>query len=221
MFNRLSRSTALLAVAACVAGLCATALIADVPADYKGKPWKDTAQAIPGKVMLAYYDEGGEGVGYHAAYPRGGGDFRNKDGISPSKATHDHMQDTGKQIPGYYVGWTAKGQWMQYTVDVQKAGTYTVNVVASSFGGGQGKKNEMELGLSVNGVKKGAFTLAETSDYHNYKLNSNVAEVTLEKGKQLLKVTIEKEQHAGNLLYVEFVEKGAATAAPKTKAPKK
>ena len=121
------------------------------------------------------------------------------------------MQDTGKQIPGYYVGWTAKGQWMQYTVDVQKAGTYAVSVVASSYGGGQDKKNEMELILSVNGVKKGSFTLAETSDYHNYKLNSNIAEVTLEKGKQLVKVTIEKEQHAGNLLYVEFVEKTAAT----------
>src|SRR5580692_2269295 len=41
-----------------------------VPANYKGTPYKDEKvpggpQKIPGRVMCAYYDLGGEGVAYH------------------------------------------------------------------------------------------------------------------------------------------------------------
>src|SRR5580700_4969203 len=44
--------------------------VADFPKNYKGTPftdskYKDGAQKIPGKVMCAYYDLGGEGVAYH------------------------------------------------------------------------------------------------------------------------------------------------------------
>lgn len=206
MFSSFSRCSTMFAAAACLVGLGAGLLTADVPADYKGKPWKDTAQTVPGTVMLANFDEGGEGVGYHAAYPRAGGNFRPKEALSCSNASHDQMQDTKKPIPSStnYVGWTAEGQWMQYTVDVQKTGTYNVSFIASSF-----KNDNEEISLAVNGTKKCTFKLAATSDYHQYKLNKDVAEVTLEKGKQLLKVTIEKQQHAANLLSVELVEKVA------------
>ena len=57
-----------------IAGCCQTALHAQVPADYKGKPFKDKvykkgAQTIPGRIELAYYDLGGEGVAYHDTDP--------------------------------------------------------------------------------------------------------------------------------------------------------
>jgi len=50
------------------AALCA--LQTGFLAQYKGTPYHDSryqggAQAIPGKVMCAYYDLGGEGVAYH------------------------------------------------------------------------------------------------------------------------------------------------------------
>src|SRR5262245_55413726 len=46
--------------------------VADFPTDYHGIPFTDAkytggAQKIPGKVMCAYYDLGGEGVAYHDA----------------------------------------------------------------------------------------------------------------------------------------------------------
>ena len=45
-------------------------VFAQLPNEYKGKPYKDSvyvqgAQNIPGRVELAYYDMGGEGVAYH------------------------------------------------------------------------------------------------------------------------------------------------------------
>ena len=43
---------------------------AQIPSDYKGKPYSDSlyrkgAQVIPGIVELGYYDLGGEGIAYH------------------------------------------------------------------------------------------------------------------------------------------------------------
>ena len=65
MFSSLSHWSALLAAAACLAGIGGSLLIAEVPADYKGKPWQGTMQTIPGKITLAYFDEGGLNVGYY------------------------------------------------------------------------------------------------------------------------------------------------------------
>ena len=45
--------------------LCAFAGFAALPAGYRGKPWMGKVPAIPGKVMGAFYDVGGEGVAYH------------------------------------------------------------------------------------------------------------------------------------------------------------
>ena len=54
-----------------LAGCCTPS---NIPASYKGKPFKDKyyklgPQVIPGRVELAYYDLGGEGVAYHDATP--------------------------------------------------------------------------------------------------------------------------------------------------------
>ena len=55
---------------------------------YKGKPYKDKAQTVPGKIMLAYYDEGGEGVAYHEPRPLKAGNFRARRGsTAPQRPT--------------------------------------------------------------------------------------------------------------------------------------
>jgi hypothetical protein len=53
-------------------------LNAQIPKEYKGKPFKDKyykkgAQQFPGRVELAYYDLGGEGVAYHDVTPENEG----------------------------------------------------------------------------------------------------------------------------------------------------
>jgi len=196
-------------------GLLAGLLAAQVPADYKGKPWKGKPQELPGKLTLAFYDEGGEGVAYHDAdaVNHGSGrlnkgpaekdNFRKDEGvdISYTKAAFDKFTD-GTKLPldMCYVGWTNQDEWLNYTVDVKEAGTYQVNILASSY-----KNPDEKITLSVNGKDKCSFTLEETGDYHKWKMFNNVAEITLDKGVQLLKLTIEKQQHATNLCYIEIV----------------
>ena len=76
--------------------------VADFPKDYKGTPFADAkykagAQKIPGTLMCAYYDLGGEGVAYHDSDAKNNGsgglnpldgkylnEFRAKEGVDTS-----------------------------------------------------------------------------------------------------------------------------------------
>jgi hypothetical protein len=127
-----------------------------VPPDYKGKPYKDSnykagAQVIPGKIECAYYDLGGEGVAYHdfETLNRGSGElnqipnhqrpqatpyqwnFRKDEGvdISYTKDFADFIHNENFFTPPVnqlYIGWTEDNEWVNYTVDVKKAGTYKI-----------------------------------------------------------------------------------------------
>ena len=67
--------------------LTATAFSQSFLSQYKGSPYHDTRysggpQKIPGKVLCAYYDLGGEGVAYHDTDPKnhGSGELNPADG---------------------------------------------------------------------------------------------------------------------------------------------
>src|SRR5271170_3252637 len=120
---------------------------------YKGLPYHDSRysggpQAIPGKVMCAYYDLGGEGVAYHVASrdntpPKNQGsgglnpadgtylhEFRMKEAVSTSFTKyHDVIDDSEFDLVKppedmMYVGWTAPGEWINLTVNIKTAGVY-------------------------------------------------------------------------------------------------
>lgn len=126
-----------------------------VPSDYIGKPFHDSvytagAQVIPGKIECAYYDLGGEGVAYHDtdATNHGSGElnlkpehhrphatpyfwsFRANEGVDISYtkdfADFNHTNFVAPATNQLYIGWTADGEWCNYTVNVKKAGTYRI-----------------------------------------------------------------------------------------------
>jgi hypothetical protein len=192
--------------------------VADFPKNYKGTPFtdckhKDGAQKIPGKVMCAYYDFGGEGVAYHDtdAKNKGSGglnpldgkylnEFRAKEGVDTSytKDFADFWEGEAVKPPKdmLYVGWTVPGEWMNYTVDVAEGGDYTVDVLYTSNKGG-------ELSLDVNGKPLDKpVTIASTNDpkdttgwrqWHHWNINKDAATVKLSKGRNLLTLHIVKQ----------------------------
>src|ERR1700693_3022460 len=128
---------------------------AALPGDYVGRPFQDSAytagaQVIPGRVECAYYDLGGEGVAYHDtdATNHGSGElnlkpehhrphanpylwgFRATVGvdISYTKEFDDfnHPSSVAPATNQLDIGWTADGEWCNYTVNVKKAGAYRV-----------------------------------------------------------------------------------------------
>src|SRR5258707_11135678 len=143
---------ALIAIAGMTLVLSSTA---ELPPDYKGKPFHDTVYAagpqnIPGRVECAYYDLGGEGVAYHDtdATNHGSGElnvkpehqrphanpyvwgFRANEGVDISYtkdfADFNHTNFVTPVTNQLYIGWTADDEWCNYTVNVKNAGTYKI-----------------------------------------------------------------------------------------------
>ena len=83
-------------------------------------PYGGTPAAVPGTVQAANYDTGGKGVAYNVTSVNGTANSYRSDGVDLEACT-----DTGC---GYDIGWTAAGQWFNYTVNVAAAGTYTVSL---------------------------------------------------------------------------------------------
>jgi hypothetical protein len=218
----------LVALASCVAA----ASSADFLAHYKGSPFEDSryhggAQKIPGKVMCAYYDLGGEGVAYHDsdAVNNGSGklnpadgsylnEFRMNEGvdISYTKFGRDQKIDDTEfdkiQPPAdlFYVGWTEPGEWFNITVDVASAGWYNADLLYTSNRGGA-------ISLDVNGEPAaGPLTIASTYDakdpvawrqWHHWNVAPAIAKLKLAAGKNVLTVHIVAEGQM-NLAYFDF-----------------
>src|ERR1700759_2381718 len=134
----------------------------------KGEPFHDSlyhdgAQKIPGRVMCAYYDLGGEGVAYHDSDAKNSGsgglnpadgtylnEFRIHEAVDTSYTKyHDQIDDNPfeevhppKDL--FYVGWTEPGEWFNVTVDAARAGVYTGDLLYTSNRGGT-------ISVDVNG----------------------------------------------------------------------
>jgi hypothetical protein len=188
-----------------------------LPADYKGTPWKGEAQVVPGKVLAAFYDVGGEGVAFHDGDkvnsgsgglnqgPEEKNNFRKNEpvDISYTKAAFDHWPN-GVLLPLdlYYVGWTGDGEWVNYTVDVKAAGTYLINLMASSH------DQNAQISFSVNGVDQtGPITLVSTTDWHIWGMFNDIGQIRLNKGRQLITLKFVKQGNM-NVHYFELVPVG-------------
>jgi hypothetical protein len=200
---------------------------------YQGKPFHDSVyngglQAIPGRVMCAYYDLGGEGIAYHDtdAKNNGSGTLNPKDGTYLNQFRMDEGVDTSYikfhdaidnnpfnlvEPPAnvLYVGWVEAGEWFNMTVDVKKTGVYTADLLYTSSGGG-------DISFDVNGKKViGAATLEATFNaadpiawrqMHHWGLMKGLIQVKLHKGVQVLTLRVLTKGHM-NFAYLDFKPK--------------
>jgi hypothetical protein len=204
--------------------MTASTPFAQVPKEYKGKPFKDAeyakgAQLIPGRLELAYYDLGGEGVAYHDTDPINNGSgklnrepdhqrpgvpeylvhFRANEGVDISFtkdfADFNHLNKVDPKVNQLYIGWQDDGEWTNYTVDVKVPGLYKIITVY----GFQDNKSS----LWVNNKKAVDLVLPEnTGDFHRWT-QATVGEVTFPiAGANLLTLHYNK---GSNLAYLDFV----------------
>jgi hypothetical protein len=214
-----SRLVLLLSSLGCGAALFAAiaAPKQDFLAQYKGTPFHDSkynggAQKIPGTVMCAYYDLGGEGIAYHDADAKNNGsgalnpangtylnEFRMNEGVDTSytKFGLDPKIDDNpynRVVPPaglLYVGWTEPGEWFNVTVDVTEEGDYSADLLYTSNRGGT-------ISLDVNGEPaSGPLTIASTYDaadpvawrqWHHWNVARNLVRIHLTRGRNVLTI---------------------------------
>jgi hypothetical protein len=201
-----------------------------VPAGYAGSPFGDrrnpkAPQRIPGRLQCELYDVGGPGVAYSDSdgSNSGSGALNPLDGsyltgfrageavdISHTKdfgATTQDFSEFNRVVPdrdALYLGWTEPGEWVSYTVQVEKAGKYALDVMYTSNGEGR-------FELHVDGEPRGTIALPTTHDdrdtvawrqWHHWNKVVGALELDLAPGLHLVRIRF----LAGNtnLDYLEF-----------------
>lgn len=125
------------------------------------------------------YDVGGEGVSYHDTDAANNGGVYRKDGVDIQACNEG----------GYNVGWVSPGEWMAYSINVQKAGTYDITVrVATTY---SGSKFHFEFGpigqTSGTGITRTATaSVNSTGNWQSYT-DITISGVQLQSGQQWMR----------------------------------
>lgn len=154
-------------------------------------PYGGTARAIPGTIQAEDFDNGGEGVAYHDVDAGNAG--------NQYRATDVDIEGTSDTGGGYNVGWLRSGEWLEYTINVQTAGNYTLTArVASGTTSGSFR-------VEANGVDKtGSIAVPNTGGWQSW---SDVTRtVNLSAGTQVLRVYI-----SGNDFNLNWLRLSTAT----------
>ena len=196
---------------------------AAMPPDYQGKPFEDSVykggpQVIPGKVECAYFDLGGEGVAYHDTDVANNGNgvlnqqknhqrphatpyhwnFRTNEGVDISYtkdfADFNHPNLVSPPTNQFYLGWTADGEWCNYTVNVKQAGSYKIVALYGN------DTNKFTFSINNQPASECRFPVA-TGSMHKWN-KAEVGSITFaEAGLQLLTLHYNK---GNNFAYFEF-----------------
>lgn len=186
---------------------------------YKGKPWNNQPQQIPGKIECELYDLGGEGIAYHDddSVNNGSGklnpangtflnEFRMKEGVDISYTKGNNIDSNPynlvePKLGEFYAGWMKPEEWINYTINVNETGIYTVGLMYTASGDG-----EIALFLDGKPITKPLFIPSvrnekETIDWRNWHHWNRIDELTtvaLKKGKHILTL---KTISNGNMNY--------------------
>ena len=145
-------------------------------------PYGGSRATLPGTLQMENFDTGVEGQTYHDTDSKdeGGTYYRSDNGGV------DIVTGNG----GYAIGYTAVGEWLEYSVHIEKAGTYTFKAYASSGTNGSG----FSLGIVRNGLVE---TLCQVdvpqtanNNWDNYRMLEGTLSADLPAGDHVLRLTI-------------------------------
>jgi probable HAF family extracellular repeat protein len=164
-------------------------------------PFGGTPRAIPGTIQAEDFDEGGQDIAYHDdTIGNYGGYYR---------GDHVDVELTGDAGGGYNVGWMAAGEWLNYTVNIAAAGTYTLTARVAADG--PGGTFHVEFG---GADKTGAMAIADTGGWQNW--TDVTAVVALSPGVQSMRIVLDANGPTGVFGNVNAV---ALSVAPTSSQP--
>jgi hypothetical protein len=160
-------------------------------------PFSGTPVALPGVVQAENFDNGGEGVAYHdATSGNKGGAYRQTDVDIETSAGG-----------GNDVGWTRPGEWLNYSITVATAGTYTMTARVASLGQGG------TFHFDVNGINvTGSLTVPDTGGWQNWQTISKT--VSLASGPQIARLVMDSGSSVGNFDSFTFASGSTPTPTP-------
>lgn len=161
-----------------------------------GTPYANYPADIPGIIEAENYDTGGQGIAYSDNdKTNNGGQYRPNEGVDIE----------GSKTGGFKIGWTSGGEWMEYTVNVTVAGSFTFSIVAASPDGKGSirfKLDGKDITNSVNMTGTSSWQTYDTISITGVNLKSGIHILQLFEetgGFNIDKIKIEKEKTVSSL----------------------
>ena len=149
-------------------------------------PFNGIASAIPGKIEAEEFDLGGEGYAYHD------NDEENRNGGD---------RNEGVDMDNKAIGYTQKGEWLEYTVFVEDEGSYELQANVASGN----NTSSFKLYLDDKAITKEISVPKTGEDWSTFELVK--ADVELPYGEHILKLEVTNDYF--DMDYMNFVLKSA------------
>lgn len=145
-------------------------------------PFKGGTQ-LPGTLQAENFDAGAEGISFHDS------DTRNEG--TTAYRTDGGGVDIVNGNGNYAIGYTNAGEWLEYTVNVTKAGYYTYDAYASSGVTTSSFSLSLRKGDDLIPLTESLSVPCVTSNnWDNYRALHGRLLVKLEKGEQIIRLNI-------------------------------
>ena len=143
-------------------------------------PFLGTPFAIPGIIASGNYDvfEGaiGQNIAYLDSSLNNEGDYR----------TQEYVDAVSSNSEGKTIGWLAKGEWLEYTVEVQTSGKYNLDLrYASGNPNGGGP-----FYLEIDGTKISSDISVSNTGGWNSWTSKTINNIEFTKGKHIVRLVI-------------------------------
>ncbi|MCA1566015.1 MAG: carbohydrate-binding protein [Acidobacteria bacterium] len=165
-------------------------------------------QAVPGTIQAEHFDIGGEGLAFHDAEAQNlGYVFRVYEGVDIAGADDPDGGD-------YYVGWAYAGEWLKYTVEVARTGSYTLAVRSKGVLGAGGTFHIEADGVDVTGPMQ----VPHSDTWQTV----TKAGVKLSGGRHVLRLVLDTpsaQVAVGNFNYIRVTEDHAALSGTALTVP--
>ena len=157
-------------------------------------PFSGSPVTIPGTLIATEYDFGGAGKAYFDS-----DEVNNGNGLRETESV-----DTESTNEGNTVGWIEENEWIEYTVDVEESGNYTLSVrtaaITNQAAAFHLEINETVISENISVASTGDWAIFETTIIENINLTSGVQIfrfVADKDGFNLGNMTFEKESITG------------------------
>jgi hypothetical protein len=130
-------------------------------------PYHGSPAIIPGIIEFEEYDFGGQQVSY----------YDNSTGNDGNAFRYDDVDIESMSNGGYDIGWTNNGEWMEYTVNITKSGSYDVDITHAALSANGSIKlyiNDVVVAGILSLPLTNSYTSFQTSTFSNINLNSGI-----------------------------------------------
>ena len=140
---------------------------------------------IPGTIEAGHFDSFEGGAGQNISY------FDSSQNNEGGARTDEYVDTATDTNEGMTVGWTTAGEWLEYSIDVQNPGTYSVDIRYASGNSNGGGPMHFELDGETIGNSFSFPTTATSNNDWSTWATKTVTAVPLTGGEHILRVAVE------------------------------